>query len=101
MNLTGRGILCVVKDAGQKMLIASAPKGELLVLGKIEGETPNIGLWVSVHWWCEPGGSEHRAPNVDSLFLFQWDAIRSAEIVPDGTDPKVLGFRHLVQGSSA
>ncbi len=93
MNLQKKFVLLRVKEGAAHLFDPSAPGGDLLLFGTVAGETANVGLWVSVLLWGVGDGIDHKPPRMDAPHLIPWASIRSAAILPDGTDPKAFGFK--------
>jgi hypothetical protein len=88
MDLTGKYLLATIKDASARLLFElpgagpSRSEGQWTFVGRVEGETAGVGVWLAIEEIVNPEGMITPAPGPYTV-LVRWEWIVTAVITSD------------------
>lgn len=83
MELAGKYLIATIKDASARLLFdlpGSGParsEGQWTFVGRVEGETPGVGVWLVIEEIVNPEGMVTLAPGPYTV-LVRWEWILTA-----------------------
>lgn len=83
MDLVGRYLIATIKDASARLLFElpgagpSRSEGQWTFVGRVEGETTGVGVWLAMEEIVNPEGMVTPAPGPYTV-LVRWDWIVTA-----------------------
>jgi hypothetical protein len=83
MNLTGKYLVATIKDSSARLLFdlpgagPVRPEGHWTFVGRVEGETSGVGVWLAMEEIVNPEGMITSAPGPYTV-LVRWDWIVTA-----------------------
>lgn len=98
MDLTGKYLMATIKDASARLLFdlpsagPSRSEGQWTFVGRVEGETADVGVWLAIEEIVNPEGMITPAPGPYTV-LVRWEWIVTAVLATEKpTDLSSVGF---------
>jgi hypothetical protein len=98
MDLTGKYLIATIKDASARVLFdlpgAGPPRaeGQWTFVGRVEGETAGVGVWLAIEEIVNPEGMITPAPGPYTV-LVRWEWIVTAVMTAEKpADLRVVRF---------
>ena len=98
MDLTGKYLMATIKDASARLLFdlpsagPSRSEGQWTFVGRVEGDTSDVGVWLAIEEIVNPEGMITPAPGPYTV-LVRWEWIVTAVLATEKpTDLSSVGF---------
>ena len=102
IDLAGKYLIATIRDTSARLLFdlpgtgAGRSEGHWTFVGRVEGETAGVGVWLAIEDIVNPEGLATRAPGPYTT-LVRWDWIVTAVLTTD--KPLDLKSVRIVGGS--